>query len=240
MNSTCFKYRPINKRLIESIVSPHVYCAQADSLNDPFDCRIDLRGSFERAAARASEPRRKEMLQAGLKHGQQFFDNLEQGFKKLGICSLSLDAENTLMWSHYADEHRGVCLAYRFPHEVVSKIPGVIGMDAVSYADDVLTSWLANLVPLEQKAFHEELIKVCLVAKAEAWKYEREVRLIVNNPGKVELPTGSLVQICFGLHTSPDDEALIRKLATEHAGCKGFTRIVRWPSSDFGLRMVGA
>ena len=44
----CFKFRAINKHLIESLVNPSLYFARPDTLNDPFDCRLDLRGTFKR------------------------------------------------------------------------------------------------------------------------------------------------------------------------------------------------
>jgi hypothetical protein len=37
-----YKYRAINKRLIESLINQTLYFARPDELNDPFDCRIDL------------------------------------------------------------------------------------------------------------------------------------------------------------------------------------------------------
>lgn len=33
--------------------------------------------------------------------------------KPFGCCSFSTNPKNLLMWSHYADEHKGLCIEYR-------------------------------------------------------------------------------------------------------------------------------
>lgn len=40
--NTLFKFRTINKYLIESLVNPSIFFPKPENLNDPFDCRPNL------------------------------------------------------------------------------------------------------------------------------------------------------------------------------------------------------
>jgi hypothetical protein len=108
-----FKFRAINKYLIDCLVSSRLYFAKPEKLNDPFDCRIDLKRAFSRAASAATGSRRA-WLESAVNEGTRFFETCDQSFAKLGVCSFSLDLLTPLMWTHYADEHRGACFLYRF------------------------------------------------------------------------------------------------------------------------------
>jgi hypothetical protein len=39
---------------------------------------------------------------------------IADGKSNLGICSFSEVHNNEILWAHYADEFRGICIAYRF------------------------------------------------------------------------------------------------------------------------------
>src|SRR3990172_10660948 len=138
-----FKFRPINKYLVESLVRPSLYFARPDALNDPFDCKFDIRKSFERAAANANGDRKTALL-AALRKGRLLEDFALQ-FENFGVCSFSLlegSFDVPLLWSHYADAHRGLCLLYRFPTTFLDDPHTFIGIDTVTYEDDRLTNWL--------------------------------------------------------------------------------------------------
>lgn len=236
-----FKYRAINKHLIESLVSSRLYFPTRDKLNDPLDCRLDLRESIARAAKSATGKRRI-WLQSALDHGREFIENWEKSFENFGICSFSLDLDTppsaSVLWSHYADEHRGVCLLYRFPESFLNDKRNTFGVDKVRYDDDALTDWLRHEAPMELKQFVIELAKIYLTAKSPAWKYENEARIIRQEHGFLDIPVGFLAQVCFGLRTPPADIALVQELARDHSGCEMFCRIIRDKTTDFGIKAV--
>ncbi len=145
-----FKFRSINKHLIESLVNSSLYFARPDELNDPFDCRPDLRKSLLRAASLATG-RQKSFLQSALNDGQKFIESWKARFESFGI-----------------------------------------------------------------------------------WIYEHEARIIRGQHGLLNIPSGSLEQVCFGLDTPESDIDLVAKLASEHCGCKSFCRIIR-EDRDFGI-----
>lgn len=234
-----FKFKPINKFLIESLVNPSLYFPKPDLLNDPFDCQLDLRKSFCRAIEK-SEGIRKTELQTVL-NSNNFIEHFSQKTKSIGVCSFSLlqgSFDEPLLWSHYADDHKGVSLLYRFTENFLINPEEIIGVDEVQYEDDVLTNWLITtpIQPREYK-FFIELVKVFLTVKNPAWKYEKEVRIIRPTDGSWGIPHGCLEQICFGLRTPLSDIELVSKLAKEYSGCTNFFQVVH-ADTDFGLSVV--
>lgn len=234
-----FKFKPINKYLIESLVNPSLYFPKPDLLNDPFDCQLDLRKSFCRAIDK-SEGIRKTELQSVL-DSNNFIENFNQQIKSIGVCSFSLLQESfdePLLWSHYADDHKGVCLLYRFTENFLNNPKEIVGVDKVQYEDNFLTNWLiTSPIQPSEYDFLIELAKVFLTVKNSAWKYEKEVRIIRPIHGSWSIPHGCLEQICFGLRTPLSDIELVSKLAGEYSGCTNFFKVVH-ADTDFGLSVV--
>jgi hypothetical protein len=230
-----FKFRSIDKHLIESLVNSRLYFAKPNALNDPFDCSLELEKSISRAASSATG-KRKDFLDKVL--DTPFPRDWKRLLENIGVCSFSLNLNETVLWSHYADEHKGLCLLYRFPESfLLDKQNEVLGVDKVKYADDALTDWLKTNAPLEMGNFTSELLKIYLTAKSNAWQYENEARIIRLEHGLFDIPSGLLEQVCFGLRTPRADIELITKLASEHCGCNKFCQMIRG-ESDFGITAV--
>jgi hypothetical protein len=231
-----FKYRPINKHLIESLTEPSLYFAKPSKLNDPFDCRVDLSECFERVAASAIPERAKWLL--SFRNNPFVLDNWKAQFENAGVCAFSATPNETLLWAHYADNHRGVCLYYELP-EVFIKDPGLqmtLG-GRVEYESEPVTALLTTASPeMSLESFVTKLVQVYLLAKDPAWRYEQEARLINRESGVFKLTGEYMTQVCFGLQTPQADIDLSFKLARDYCGCKRFGRMIR--KGDFGFAMV--
>jgi hypothetical protein len=233
---TQFRFRRVDGHLISSLVNPSLYFAKPDSLNDPFDCRIDLQSSFARAAL-STTGNRKKWLSTFLDK-PLFFENWKNIFDSFGVCCFSSAAEETLLWSHYADNHRGVCLAYRLPSSFLSDpLFRLTAGAAVDYKAEPLTEWLKNgPYEMDMDSFVKAVALIYLKAKSPAWAYEKEARIIRTGHGVYGIRGDFLTQVCFGLHTPQDDIDLIVKLARDYCGCSRFGRMTR-DGSDFGITM---
>lgn len=241
-----FKFRKIDKYLVESLVNSSLYFSEPEKFNDPFDCQLDLRKSWERAAS-SSTGRVKEWLQGAIDN-PGLIDTYMLKAGRVGICSFSLNLDSPLsasvLWSHYADEHKGACFLYCFPESfLIDPKNEIIGIDKVKYEEEPLRDWLKtdamNLANLEMNKFlFEYLPKIYFATKSPAWEYENEARIIRLQPGLLKIPQGFLEQVCFGLRTPPADVGLVTKLAEEYCGCNRFCRIVRDDGSAFGIKAV--
>jgi hypothetical protein len=119
--------------------------ARIDELNDP----------FELWSIAQSDPQVRRAL-------QNTKNNLAGRF---GMLCLSLSWHNPLLWSHYANRHRGVALGFDISEEKLKK---------VCYVEKRPVLKRVNI----------EAVNTMLFTKYVDWKYENEVRIFtaLNNP----------------------------------------------------------
>ena len=229
-----YKFRTINKRLIESLVSQSLYFAKPDTLNDPFDCRIDLIAAIERAELNATGDRQKFL--SSFLRVPEFFEVWKSALNTVGVCAFSRTNGDVLLWSHYADGHRGVCLEYKFQGGyLLTDEFNLTAVGNVDYLAEPLTEWLKS-APMNLDKFVEELLHKYLKTKNPAWKHEQESRLIRRPHGIFKFNTHSdfLSEVCFGLQTPKADIDLVTNLARNYCGCARFFQMVR-DETEFGI-----
>ena len=238
-----FKFCKVNRRLLDSLVHSQIYFARPESLNDPFDCQVDVKKSLQNAIEQSSGSS-KETLEK-LLNDNEFQDVLNKNLKDLkdfGIFSASHkpSLECALMWSHYGDEHKGICSVYSIPNAFCTTgNDGVIGIANVDYGLNLLTDWFKRLpsnTDIHSIAF-EKLMKKILTIKGSCWKYENEVRIIRSSAGYVTINQSYLQHICFGLNTPEEDKKLIRKVIEKFDYDVGYSEIRR-TKNDFGIKAV--
>jgi hypothetical protein len=236
-----FKFRKINKYTLMSIVNSELYFARPDCLNDPFDCQIDIVASFENAIFRADEQTRGALEK--IRHND-YLKIFQHEIKKMGVCAFSQSQGNRLMWSHYADEHRGICLTYAIPRSFIDEnIDNIMGITNVDY-DNSLSDWFLKEVPKLAGAhasfedYAKTLLKKALTVKAKEWGYEEEVRFLRRSSGAQTINKENLVEVCFGLATPDQDVEFFSKLLRYHGYDVKLRKVVRSKSSDFGIEPV--
>lgn len=109
-----------------------------------------------------------------------------------GIVSFAGKADCPLMWSHYGDQHHGLCIGYSVP------LGRTVERGAVNYGGSRLVKasdislMLDGDFPAQQR-----VDQAVLFTKAKPWKYEYESRLI-GERGLQDSPL-ELEEIIFGL-----------------------------------------
>ena len=86
-----------------------------------------------------------------------------------GLLCFSRSWRNPVQWSHYADKHRGICLGFDVPDELLGR---------VSYSRKRLVAETEQLVSPHQ--VDSETARQFLFTKYAHWRYEDEVRCFVN------------------------------------------------------------
>ncbi|WP_245451374.1 DUF2971 domain-containing protein [Georhizobium profundi] len=108
-----------------------------------------------------------------------------------GIVSFATRATCPLMWSHYGDQHRGICAGYSVPEGTAADLfPVAYGGRRNVKASDVdamETDVLAR----------RRVDEAALFRKAPSWRYEKEWRL-VGNRGSQDSPL-ELEEVIFGM-----------------------------------------
>jgi hypothetical protein len=133
-----------------------------------------------------------------------------------------------LMWSHYANEHRGVCLTYElledsFPDQCV------VAHGAMQYNDndllDAIKAYKAHKKPTLED--FTSIMMALVSTKSPDWNYEEEYRLITASFGLHDISRKSLRAVCFGLRASQEDRLKIREVVSESGYNCVFTEAVR-------------
>jgi hypothetical protein len=102
MTHFIYKYKPINKYSLEILINRELYFPKTNEFNDPFDGRL-LPSDFI-----------NELKELGYAGGEEEIarhdDFVKDRINSFGVLSLSRVCNDALMWSHYADAHKGFCL----------------------------------------------------------------------------------------------------------------------------------
>lgn len=107
-----------------------------------------------------------------------------------GIVALGERADCPLMWSHYGDQHKGICIGY--------SIPADAAVHRVRYdAEPLVRASLVEAMLKGEPGAQGQVDEAVLLRKAPAWKYESEWRLI-GDRGAQDNPL-ELTEVVFGL-----------------------------------------
>ena len=208
-----------------AITHQELFFSNARAFNDPFDClpvvstnatkkefESYLGGFFERQYPSITRKQKiasvKEISNDPQRNhkskevAQQLRAGLDQAMGIAGVLSLSKDPDHVLMWSHYADCHRGICLEFKVCEE----------KGFFTEAHDVKyqpTRPVFNMITGD----HHEIGRDALLTKADFWSYENEVRIVSpkRKPGVHRYPASLLTGVIFGVNTSDADKALVKE-----------------------------
>lgn len=158
--------------------------------------------------------------------------------EKTGFLCLTRKQNNILMWSHYADSHKGLCI--QFDKTVMDNLEEA-SLVPVQYDDQYPT-----LKELMTDRYRQNWAEFFLTKKSSAWKYEEEIRLIGVAEGGIEqiksipleLPVGAITGVILGCQMLEDDKETVRCWASRG---KQPIRIfeARLKSDEYGVDIEG-
>ncbi|MCW1926343.1 DUF2971 domain-containing protein [Luteolibacter arcticus] len=125
------------------------------ALNDPFECLPGLVGIRPEGEAIADYIMRK------------FVGVLSES---AGVICFSDNARESVLWSHYADHHRGIVLEF----EVTDDPSKCIKME---YSDERLSVDYASFYGEGGREYFDPIFKKLSSRKSTGWAYEKEYRL---------------------------------------------------------------
>lgn len=131
------------------------------------------------------------------------------------VGCLCTSYKNRLMWSHYADSHKGFCIEYDFSEpevEILSKLPL-----PVFYSENrPLVPWKAaidNSVENMEEAYAE--IMMGLLTKDKEWEYENEWRILIGATEDSELVMPKVSCIYLGASIEKENRDKVIAIAKE-------------------------
>lgn len=186
-----YNYTPININTIKSILNEQLWLSHTNSFNDPVDPSI--------------------------KQFKKYKEDYNYLLDSIKVGCLTTKNDNTLMWSHYADKHIGICIEYDIG-KIYEKDNLII--NKVNYNIPIITN--KSIVDNEILEIDniKRLIELFSI-KSEDWKYEKEYRILYYD--KERKKDGILIDcpiksISFGTETSEDDKNLIYEIVKNKKG----------------------
>ncbi len=131
---------------LSDLTHRHLKISRIDDLNDPFEL---LSAHLGEKKARAFHRQIKKIIA-----------------DRWGLLCFSKTWQSPVMWAHYGEKHRGLCLGF-----------DVLEAKPVSYAPDRLLHELEGGFPPKKLDAHERLVEASLSTKYKEWEYEQEYRI---------------------------------------------------------------
>ena len=139
-----YKFYPLDSA-IKSLLSSKLKISRLHELNDPFEYdSLRLTNEWDRI-----------LWQKGA----------DAAWKDFGFISFCEDWSSPLLWAHYADSHRGLCLGFDIDEEQAAKVNYVREKKALSSVEEFVSDR------------DDSTMYYALTTKFDDWSYERERRV---------------------------------------------------------------
>ena len=142
--------------------------------------------------------------------------------KTAGVLSLAGRWNCPLMWSHYADQHRGLCVAYSTSEHRCGNLAPVDYRSPGDMKVSVLGKWIVD----KSTEARDSIRAAFFYAKAGQWRYEKEWRDVKWSAGVTYSPLKP-IGVYFGLRCDDAVRTAVVKLFINSSGCFFTTYSVR-------------
>lgn len=176
------------------------FCPPAD-LNDPFEyscinsfdatletklqfwsANNELKNALEKMSSEEQASRVSEIEKELNSIPEILFKNRSQG-----VYCASGNWQNQVLWSHYAENHKGLVIEFETD-----------GIEILSRPATVQYSNKVSVIPFYEVVDHSTLKTIC-AQKYTDWSYEQEIRFFCG-PGIQTIPLSSIKSVTFGLN----------------------------------------
>lgn len=244
-----FKYVKINDHTKDNLINNELFFNPPEDYNDPFDSKIEIeyKGTIKDWYYWASRRKKsdKKVIDQWIKDetiievGNGIFefnptknDKLLKDLTKnhYKICCFSETKLSILMWSHYADSHKGICLCFKTQKVENHHLLKLLISESMSMSMPLPILFpvdynkpkpkkinMLTLPPEENK----KLVDFYII-KHHDWGYEQEHRkLIFDEVGHekgftVKYRKEDLEGVIFGLNAKPEEIKEIYKIINTH------------------------
>ena len=208
-----YKFLP-SKWALDDIKNQHIKISRISDLNDPFELiPFDL---TDKEQPDAQIRARTELLSG----------------RGIGLLCFSFKWSNPVLWAHYADKHKGICLGFDLPDDVAHEVR------YVKERERLPSDWNED----EETAL--QWAKKVLFTKFHGWEYEAECRVFVGldteededgNYFKNFEEKMVLREVVLGCEYQLDPAGVLESLLEL---CDEEVRVIRARSSDESFDMI--
>ncbi len=167
---------------------PTLKLAQPKYLNDPFESNIQRKIIEENSIIRR-QLKKYEYFNESDNLERTIIRSIYDALNMNGVISLSETQRNLLMWAHYANEHKGLCIGYErdviappttitstyITNEVTSETTNLHKVNYDTSRFDPISDYFDNRTSAQ---WINSVVKKVLTTKSDEWIYEKEHRYI--------------------------------------------------------------
>ncbi len=209
-----YLYQPDGLARLKGLAKDKLWISDPSKFNDPLDLRLKIEDQKYRSPFHDGERLRKAMqvliednpyvplhwfynerllnsIQCWIReeiNELMLEDEITKRFGEFGVACFTPIRNHALMWSHYADSHKGYCIEYRVREmTLASRNEGLFSSYHVQYISQLPTLCLSEAL----FAPHQTLGRM-LATKSAEWAYEQEWRLVhlEKKATLVDMPVG--------------------------------------------------
>lgn len=248
-----YNYQRFKTEWLERILwERKIYLSNPKNFNDPWDCRPWYRSETlddpqvlekylqhidrlcreggltesecqERLKAYRENPERCKQLV-----NQTAVEMWEEISKQYRVYCLSSNPCSTLMWSHYADGHKGICLEFCCNNN-----------ELFPDAFKIMYEEKYPLLDFTDRSLERQLVP--FITKSSVWGYEDEYRLIAmeepyaddgvlkTKENFLEIPEGSLKSVIIGCNLEEENKRKVENIIREYGGGVEMKRALHVP-----------
>ncbi|KZN30035.1 hypothetical protein N480_03565 [Pseudoalteromonas luteoviolacea S2607] len=191
-----YKYLPLTDGSKCILTDGTMKFSHHSEFNDPFDCKLvyDIEKSMEYLKSRpdllkeagrrlkltpAQRLAKKKQMEHSIRRSLESGEFHNSVIENVGICCLTKKPDNILMWSHYADNHKGVAIEFN-----VNDASNNINMANI---EEKLFGWDIEYTDYMPKiiagARDFDTVKDVFLKKSLEWAYEAEYRVLSMKKG---------------------------------------------------------
>lgn len=185
----------IFERDVATLANNQLYLPTKDCLNDPTE------GVYGDSALRMFF----NVLSKYSHNVEEQYNKFTNKFSNVGVYSLSKTFDNELLWAYYASGHTGFAIEYdidaleQFLN--YNSYAKQLYMFDVEYLNDVPQIDISTI----KKNECVEMLKRFIGTKSSSWAHEKEVRLIFENTGLLDIDYKAVTAIYFGCRMPDND-----------------------------------
>lgn len=215
-----YKYCVYNLNSLFILINRKIWFSNPESFNDPFDCKYKFKDEvdpieFEKYLKK-HHPERMRQLNSIIGKDEEeteyneiykiLLQEVSIKLKEVGVFCLSEYNDNILMWSHYADDHKGFCIEFE---RCKDKDNDLGDYDKTSPVDYIRHDY-EKVTVLNDKAYDMKFY-----TKALDWKYEGEWRLYNDKYNETNPLPGKITAIIFGLRMCDHHKETIKNILSD-------------------------
>jgi hypothetical protein len=223
----------LNKNTCNLLTTGELYFSKPRDFNDPYDCwlpiepyKITKEMVLEKTHSRNSKTRRELIsyirqfwegdIDKYVEHWNKdliddpklFYELSRDHTDKFYVSCFSKKSNNMLMWSRYADSHKGICIGIKICYKNNLKFLKFEKVNDIKRIEAKKVIYEPHNKKIPSVDYHDltkNMLEESLITKAKYWEYEEEYRTILSNDlvntQIMKLEKKYISKIIFGVRT---------------------------------------